>query len=214
VIVVGLTGSIGMGKSNAAKVLRRLGIPVHDADAEVHRLLGPGGPAVKPVAAAFPEALAGNRIDRKKLGDLVFGNTEALRRLESILHPLVRRSSRAFLAQAARRGAATVVLDIPLLFESGAGRTLDAVIVVTAPAMIQRQRVLMRSGMTEEKFQSILARQVPDREKRRRATFVVQTGGHLGQTFRQLRRIVRQIKQFGAEGCGGRRWRPGPSRSP
>jgi len=211
-IVVGLTGSIGMGKSNAAKVLRRLGVPVHDADAEVHRLLGPGGRAVRPVAAAFPQALAGDRIDRKTLGDLVFGNTEALRRLESILHPLVRRSSRAFLMAAAQRGTPIVVLDIPLLFESGARRTVDAVIVVTAPPAVQRRRVLMRPGMTEEKFRAILARQVPDSEKRRRATFVVQTGGHLGSTFRQLQRIVRQIAQFQAEGWRSRCWPPRSTR--
>ena len=193
-IILGLTGSIGMGKSNAATMLRRLGVPVHDADAAVHRLLGPGGRAVKRVAAAFPEALAGNRIDRKRLGDRVFGDTPALRRLESILHPLVRESSQAFLAQSARRRARLVVLDIPLLFESGIEDSVDGVIVVTAPAAIQRQRVMRRPGMTAEKFRAILARQVPDSEKRRRATYVVRTGGHLGDTLAQLRRVVRRAK--------------------
>jgi dephospho-CoA kinase len=194
-IIVGLTGSIGMGKSNAAAALRKLGIPVHDADAAVHRLLGPGGGAVRPVAAAFPAAHVGNRIDRKILGDLVFGNTEALRKLESIIHPLVRRSSRLFLQQAALGRRPIVVLDIPLLYESRGENAVDLVIVVSAPSQIQRQRVLSRSGMTEAKFRSILARQVPDREKRRRADFVVQTGGHRGDTWRQLARVVRQIRR-------------------
>ncbi len=193
-IVVGLTGSIGMGKSNAAHVLRHLGVPVHDADSAVHRLLGSGGAAVRPVAALFPEALAGNRIDRTLLGDKVFGNTDALKKLEGILHPLVRRSSRAFLAAARRRGEKLVVLDIPLLYESRGEKTVDRVIVVSAPPAIQRQRVLTRPGMTEAKFRAILARQLPDSEKRRRADFVVRTGGHRGETYRQLRRIVAQLK--------------------
>ena len=193
-IVVGLTGSIGMGKSNAAIALRHLGVPVHDADAAVHTLLGPGGRAVAKVAAVFPQALASNRIDRKILGDLVFGDTPALRRLEGILHPLVRKSSRNFLAAAARRHAPIAVLDIPLLYESGGEKTVDAVIVVSAPRQIQRQRVLARRGMTEEKFRAILTRQVPDIEKRRRATYVVFTGGHRGETFRQLKKIVRLLK--------------------
>jgi dephospho-CoA kinase len=193
-IVVGLTGSIGMGKSNAAHVLRRLGVPVHDADGAVHKLMGPGGRAVRKVAEAFPQALAGNRIDRKVLGDLVFGDTPALRRLEAIIHPLVRQSSRAFLAAAARRRARIAVLDIPLLYESGNDRTVDAVIVVSAPRQIQRQRVMARPGMTEEKFRAILARQVPDVEKRRRADYVVFTGGHRGETFRQLKRIVSDLR--------------------
>ena len=194
-IVLGLTGSIGMGKSNAATMLRRLGVPVHDADAAVHRLLGPGGSAVRRVAEIFPAALVGNRIDRKRLGDLVFGDTAALRRLESILHPMVRKSSRDFLGWARRRRLPVVVLDIPLLFESGADTTVDRVIVVSAPKSIQRLRVLARPGMTEEKFRAILARQVPDAEKRRRADYVVMTGGPLGQTWRQLRLILRDARR-------------------
>jgi dephospho-CoA kinase len=196
-IVVGLTGSIGMGKSNAAHVLRRLGVPVHDADGAVHLLMGPGGRAVLKVAEAFPQALAGNRIDRKVLGDLVFGDTPALRRLEAIIHPLVRQSSRTFLAAAARRRARIAVLDIPLLYESGGDKMVDAVIVVSAPRQIQRQRVMARPGMTEEKFRAILARQVPDVEKRRRADYVVFTGGHRGETFRQLKRIVGELRMTG-----------------
>jgi dephospho-CoA kinase len=183
-----------MGKSNAASALRHLGVPVHDADAAVHRLLGPGGRAVRKVAELFPEALRGDRIDRKILGDRVFGDSDALRRLEAIVHPMVRQSSRAFVMAAARRGERLVVLDIPLLFESRGERTVDAVIVVSAPPQIQRQRVLGRPGMTEEKFRSILARQVPDREKRRRADYVVRSGGHRGDTYRQLKRIVFDIR--------------------
>ena len=196
-IVVGLTGSIGMGKSNAAHVLRRLGVPVHDADGAVHALMGPGGRAVRKVAEVFPQALAGNRIDRKILGDLVFGDTPALRRLEAIIHPLVRQSSRAFLAAARRQRARIAVLDIPLLYESGGDKSVDAVIVVSAPKQIQRQRVMARPGMTDEKFRAILGRQVPDAEKRRRADYVVATGGHRGETFRQLKRIVRELRTAG-----------------
>ena len=150
-----------MGKSNAAHVLQRLGVPVHDADGAVHKLMGPGGRAVRKVAEIFPQALAGNRIDRKVLGDLVFGDTPALRRLEAIIHPLVRQSSSAFLAAARRRRARIAVLDIPLLYESGGEKSVDAVIVVSAPKQIQRQRVMARPGMTEEKFRAIVARQVP-----------------------------------------------------
>jgi dephospho-CoA kinase len=193
-IVVGLTGSIGMGKSTAAMMLRRLRVPVHDADGAVHRLLGPGGGAVAAVAAVFPEALAGNRIDRRRLGDLVFGDTPRLRRLEGILHPLVRRSSRRFLMTAASRRAPVAVLDIPLLFESRGEGTVDTVVVVSAPAFIQRQRVMARPGMTAAKFHAILARQLPDCEKRRRADFVIRTGGPLGETFRQLRAVIQALK--------------------
>jgi dephospho-CoA kinase len=209
-IVVGLTGSIGMGKSNAASVLRRLRVPVHDADAAVHRLLGPGGRAVRPVGAAFPESLREDRIDRKILGDLVFGDTPKLKRLEAILHPLVRRSSRAFLMSAALRRERLVVLDIPLLFESGGENAVDLVIVVSAPPRIQRQRVLARPGMSEPKFGAILARQVPDHEKRRRAQFVVRSGGHRGETFRQVRQIVDAIRKMKITGTHWPPRRQGP----
>ena len=193
-LIVGLTGSIGMGKSNAARMLRRLGLPVHDADAAVHRLLGPGGRAVPQVAALFPSALVDGRIDRKRLGDAVFGDGPSLRRLEAILHPMVRQSTEAFLAAAARRGVPVVILDIPLLFENNLERTVDRVIVASAPSFVQRQRVLARRGMTAEKFESILARQTPDREKRRRADIVVTTGGSFGETFRQIKKAVRRFR--------------------
>jgi dephospho-CoA kinase len=204
-IIVGLTGSIGMGKSSTAAMLRRLGVPVHDADAQVHRLLGRGGAAVKPVAAAFPQTLAEDHIDRKRLGDAVFADRYALRRLESILHPLVREAARSFLMKAARNRARIVILDIPLLFESGRDADVDAVIVVTAPPTVQRQRVMARPGMTGDKFRAILSRQVPDIQKRRRADYVILTGGHFGQTFQQVRAILRRIAQAQTK---GRHWPP------
>ena len=193
-IRIGLTGSIGMGKSTAAAVLRRLGLPVHDADAAVHRLMERGGAAVAAVAAAFPGVEVEGRIDRARLGAQVLGDDAALKRLEGILHPLVRAEARAFLAKQARLHRPLAVLDIPLLYETGGDKLCDAVIVVSAPAMIQRARVLRRPGMTEEKMQAILARQLPDAEKRRRADFVVQTGLTKGHSLRQLSAIVTLLK--------------------
>jgi dephospho-CoA kinase len=198
-IVLGLTGSIGMGKSTAAAMLRRLGVPVHDADATVHRLLGPGGGAVAPVARAFPggaieDARTGRtRIDRAALGRLVFADSAALHRLEAILHPLVRADERRFRRRMQARHVPLIVLDIPLLFESGGDRRCDATLVVTAPARIQRARVMARQGMTEERFAAILAKQMPDAEKRRRADFVVQTGLGRNATLRRLAAIVRLL---------------------
>ncbi|MGK9165978.1 dephospho-CoA kinase [Inquilinus limosus] len=201
--ILGLTGSIGMGKSTAAAMLRRDGVAVHDADAVVHDLLRRGGAAVPAVAAAFPEAVRDGAVDRRALGALVFGKPEALRRLEAILHPLVRRRMRRFLQQAGRRGDRLVVLDIPLLFETGGERFCDAVAVVSAPRLLQRQRVLTRPGMTREKFAAILAAQMPDREKRRRADWVVPTGLGRRPTRLALRAVRRQ-----ALARPGRRWRP------
>jgi dephospho-CoA kinase len=193
-IVLGLTGSLGMGKSAASAMLRRLGVPVHDADASVHRLMGPGGAAVAKVASSFPEALAGDRIDRTRLGQRVFGDPAALRRLEAILHPLVRAEERRFLAAARRRRVPVVVLDIPLLLETGGERRVDGVIVVTAPLWLQRQRVLRRPGMTEERLRAVEAQQMPDAEKRRRATWVVPTGLSRSATLRRLKAILRQVR--------------------
>ena len=189
-VIVGLTGSIGMGKSTAVAMLRRMGLPVHDADAAVHRLMAPGGRAVPAIAAAFPAAVKDGTVDRKRLGDLVFQDPAARRRLEAILHPLVRRATRAFLRREARLGAPLAVLDIPLLFETGGERLCDAVIVVSAPSAVQESRVLSRPGMTAEKLEGIRAAQVPDAEKRRRADFVVPTDRGKPETLRQLRRIV------------------------
>jgi dephospho-CoA kinase len=202
-VILGLTGSIGMGKSAAATMLRRLGIPVHDADAVVHRLLGKGGAAVPLVARAFPQAVADGVVDRPTLGRLVFGNSPALKRLEAIVHPLVRQSTVRFLAAAARARRRLVVLDVPLLLESGGGRYCDAVAVVSAPGFLQAQRVLRRPGMTPARYAAILARQMPDREKRRRADIVVTTGLGKGRTYRQLARAVRAARRR-----RGRAWSP------
>jgi dephospho-CoA kinase len=175
-VVLGLTGSIAMGKSTAAQGFRALEVPVFDADAAVHRLLGPGGAAVASVAEAFPDCGRDGAIDRTKLGRLAFGDASALARLEALLHPLVRDAERRFLSQAAAARRPLVVLDIPLLFETGAERRVDAVAVVSAPAFLQRQRALRRAGMTGARLAAIRARQLADAEKRRRADFVIATG--------------------------------------
>jgi dephospho-CoA kinase len=196
VIVLGLTGSIGMGKSTAAAMLRRLGVPLFDADAAVHRLLAPGGAAVAAVAAAFPGVRnETGAINRQLLGRLVFGDAEALRRLEGILHPLVRQAEQRFVARTRGRREPLVVLDIPLLFESGGVARCDFVLVVSAPARLQRERVLRRPGMSESRFAGILRAQMADREKRRRADFVVATALGRGVTFRRLKAIVRVLRQ-------------------
>lgn len=189
-VILGLTGSIGMGKSTAADNFRRLGVPVHDADEAVHRLLAKGGQAVGRIAELFPGAVDGGAVDRATIAREVFEDLEALERLEAVLHPMVRRSEAAFLGAAARRGCRLVVLDIPLLFETSADARCDAVVVVSCPRFIQELRVMKRPGMTRERFESILARQVPDVAKRRRADFVVLTG--LGRAFglNQIRNIV------------------------
>lgn len=195
-IILGLTGSIAMGKSNAATALRRLGVPLFDADAEVHRLMAPGGAAVQRVEAAFPGARdeAGG-IDRQRLGRLVFGEPAALRRLEGILHPMVRAAERRFVARARARRERLVVLDIPLLFESGGVERCDLVLVVSAPMRLQRERALRRPGMSESRFADVLRAQMPDREKRRRADFVVVTALDRGTTFRRLKGIVGSLRQ-------------------
>ena len=194
-IVLGLTGSIGMGKSAAAATLRRLGVPLFDADAEVHRLLGPGGKGVGLVDAAFPGVRSdAGGIDRRLLGQLVFRDPPALRRLEGILHPMVRRAERRFVARARARRAPLVVLDIPLLFESGSIERCDFVLVVSAPLRLQRERVMRRAGMSESRFADILRAQLPDREKRRRADFVVATALGRSVTFRRLKAIVRTLR--------------------
>jgi dephospho-CoA kinase len=178
-IVVGLTGSIGMGKSTAARQLRRLGMLVHDADAVVHDLLSRGGVAVPAIAAAFPGAVKDGAVDRAALGARVFHDTDALRRLEAIIHPLVRRAEQRFLARARRQRRRLVVLDIPLLFETGGQRRCDAVAVVSAPPFVQARRVLARPGMTMARLEAIRRKQMPDREKRRRADVIIPTGcGH------------------------------------
>jgi dephospho-CoA kinase len=208
-IVLGLTGSIGMGKSTAAGMLRRLGVPLFDADAAVHRLLGPGGKAVAAVENLFPGVRDdAGAIDRHRLGTRVFGDPAALRRLETVLHPMVRQAETRFVRQARAHGESLVVLDIPLLYETGAPERCDYVLVVSAPARVQRERVMRRPGMTESRFAGILRAQMPDREKRRRADFVVPTGLGRGSTFRRLRRVVAGLRQRQAAGrpgsCGTR----------
>ena len=193
--VLCLTGSIGMGKSTAADTFRRLHVPVFDADATVHRLQGPGGRAVAPIAAAFPGTVRntprGPRVDREALRRAVLGDDAALSRLERIVHPLVRDEERRFLSAARRRGEPLVVLDIPLLFETRGEGRCDAVLVVTAPPGVQRSRVLRRPGMTPGRLRAILARQVPDSEKRRRADHVVRTGLSRFHAQRAIRAIVK-----------------------
>jgi len=193
--VLGLTGSIGMGKSTAARMLRRLGVPVHDADAAVHRLMVKGGRAVPEIARAFPEVVVNGAVDRQRLGARVFRDPAALRRLEAILHPMVRQEARDFVKRQRRRGAPVVVLDIPLLFETGGERLCDAVIVVSAPRFVQDARVLRRPGMTRERLAEIRARQLADAVKRRRADHVVPTGLSKRETLRELRRIVKIWRQ-------------------
>jgi len=196
VIILGLTGSIGMGKSTAAATLRRLGVPVFDADAVVHRLLGPRGAAVSVVEAAFPGVRdAAGGIDRQRLGQRVFRDQPALRRLEAIIHPMVRLAEKRFVARERARRSPLVVLDIPLLFESGGIRRCDYVVVVSAPARLQRERVMRRPGMSESRFADILRAQLPDREKRRRADFVVATALGRGVAFRRLKAIVRMLRR-------------------
>lgn len=187
-----------MGKSTAAAALRRLGLPVFDADAVVHRLLAPGGGAVTAVAAAF-EAVRSNAggIDRALLGRRVFGDRAALARLEVILHPRVEAAEKRFLARAQARRAAIAVLDIPLLFETGSERRCDYVLVLSAPPWLQRQRVMRRSGMSEQRLRAVLQQQMPDREKRRRADFVVPTGLNRNYTLRRLRAVVASLQGKG-----------------
>ncbi|MFN8759199.1 MAG: dephospho-CoA kinase [Tagaea sp.] len=188
---IGLTGSIAMGKSTAARLFGRLGIPVYDADAAIHALLAKGGAGVSPVAKAFAGVKTNGAIDRAKLGRTVFADPAALARLEAILHPLAARARDAFLARHRRSRTKRVVLDVPLLFETGGERRCDLVVVVSASATIQRQRALARPGMTREKLAGILARQMPDARKRRRGDVVAVTGLGLLPTLRALKRAVR-----------------------
>jgi dephospho-CoA kinase len=197
-IVLGLTGSIGMGKSTTAKMFAEAGVPVHDSDEAVHRLYA--GKAAPLVEAAFPGTVAGGVVDRAKLGARVLGDAAALKRLEAIIHPLVRADADAFLARHRNAGAPIVVLDIPVLFETGGRNRVDKVVVVTAPAETQRERVLARPGMTEEKLDSILARQVPDVEKRRQADFVVDTGQGLDAARTQVNAIITELIGVGKPG--------------
>jgi dephospho-CoA kinase len=193
-LLIGLTGSIGMGKTETAGMFAQLGIPVYDADAAVHRLYAPGGEAVAAIARVFPECVDGGRVDRACLSAKLRTDSAALARLEEIVHPLVAREQEAFIARASAEGTTLVVLDIPLLFETGADRRVDAVVVVTAPHDIQRARVLARPGMSEELFEQILSRQLPDVDKREQAHFVVETDKGISHAFRQVKQIVSELR--------------------
>lgn len=193
-VILGLTGSIGMGKSTAADMLRRLGVPVCDSDRVVHDLLAKGGAAVQPVEGAVQGVVRDGAVDHKLLADRVFNDPEALRRLEAVLHPMVHETQTRFLKHAAGRGESLVALDVPLLFETGTDWRCDAVIVVSAPMFLQAARVLGRHGMTPKRFKGVLSRQMPDAEKRRRADFVVQTGLGRRYTLQRLGEIVKMMR--------------------
>jgi dephospho-CoA kinase len=191
---VGLTGSIGMGKSTTAAMFREAGIPVYDADAAVHDLYDVGGLAVDPVGAAFPGVVKDGRVDREELRKRVLGDPEALKKLNAIVHPLVGLDRISFFENAERAGADIVVLDIPLLFETGGHERVDCIVVASAPAAMQRERVLARPGMTPERLDAILAQQTPDAEKRTRADFVVDTGQGLEHARAQVAEIVAKLR--------------------
>jgi dephospho-CoA kinase len=186
-IVIGLTGSIGMGKSTVAQMFAEEGAPAFNSDEAVHALYAKGGAAVAPVSAAFPGVEKDGAIDRQALSARVVDNPEAIKKLEAIVHPLVRQAQAAFLEQHRKAGARAVVLDIPLLFEGGGSKLVDKIVVVSAPADVQRARVLARQGMSEEKFAFILSRQTPDAQKRARADVVIDTGCSLEETRAQVR---------------------------
>ncbi|MCQ0987016.1 dephospho-CoA kinase [Jiella marina] len=191
-IIVGLTGSIGMGKSTTAELFSEAGLPVHSADAAVHRLYA--GAAAPQIEAAFPGTVIDGVVDRDRLGRQVLVDREALKRLEAIVHPLVGEVELAFVEEARAAGAPAAILDIPLLFETGADRRCDRIVVVSAPEDVQRRRVLARPGMSEEKFRQILEKQVPDAEKRARADYLIDTGTGLDDARRQVGAIVRMLK--------------------
>ena len=189
--VLGLTGSLGMGKSATAKMFAEEGVPVHDADAAVHDLYE--GAAAPLIEAAFPGTTTAGKVDRDKLAQRVLGDSAALEKLETIVHPLVRRAEQAFLNEATRKGACVAILDIPLLFETGSEGRCDAVVVVSAPPEIQRARAFERPGMTKQKFAAILAKQMPDADKRARADFVVDTSKGFNAARAQVRDILTRI---------------------
>ena len=189
--ILGLTGSLGMGKSITAGFFAEAGVPVHDADAVVHRLYE--GEAVAAIAAAFPGTTTNGKVDRAKLAARVLDEPDALQRLEAIVHPLVRAAEARFLADARARGAEVVLLDIPLLLETASDQRVDAIVVASAPSAVQQQRVLERPGMTQEKFDALLAQQIPDSEKRRRGDFVVDTSRGFDAARAQVREILRAV---------------------
>ena len=192
-IVLGVTGSIAMGKSTVSTMLSHLNNPLHDADKTVHGLMSVNGKAYHEIAKSFPGAIRINGVDRRKLGQEVFGNPEKLKQLENILHPLVREARNQFVKQQSRDRSRLVILDVPLLYETGGDKDCDKVLVASAPYFIQKQRALARHGMTQKKFHDILKRQLSDREKRRRADFIVPTGLGKAHTYRALKRLIRNL---------------------
>jgi dephospho-CoA kinase len=192
-IVIGLTGSIGMGKSTTARILKSMGFPVHSADRAIHKTLQREGKGVKQVARLFPEAMKKNAINRKRLGEIVFAEPAKLKKLEKILHPYAERTAQQFITGAAKKKAKAIVLEIPLLFETKAEKFCDITICVTAPRRIQKERVLKRRGMTKAKFHAILKRQLPDKEKRRRADYVIDTSKSYTNTKKQLIEALNDI---------------------
>ena len=193
--VIGLTGSIGMGKSTTAAMFREAGIPVYDADAAVHEAYDVGGIAVGPVGEAFPGVVKDGRVDREELRKRVLGNPDALKMLNGIVHPIVGRARAAVFEDAEAKGADMVILDVPLIFETGGEKNMHKVIVVSAPADMQRERVLAREGMTPERLDAILAQQVPDAEKRARADYVVDTGQGLEKAREQVAAIIADLRK-------------------
>lgn len=194
-IILGLTGSIGMGKSTTAQMFMDEGIPVYDADAAVHKLYSAGGAAVGKIEIVFPGVLdSDGNIDRQKLGKVVLGDRDAMKRLEAIVHPLVQAEREKFLNTHLTEKAILVVLDIPLLFETGSENLADKILVVTAPEDVQKQRVMSRAGMTIEKFESILNKQLPDAEKRKKADFIIDTNQGMDQAREDVRGIIQTLK--------------------
>jgi len=191
--ILGLTGGIGMGKSTAAAAFRRARIPVFDADAAVHNLQARGGRAVRAIEAAFPGTVQDGAVDREKLRQSVLGKPGAPAQLERILHPMVEQEEHAFVARARRRGSRAVILDIPLLFETGGDRRVDCVVVVSAPRAVQMHRISARRRMSSADIAAVIARQMPDVEKRRRADIVVRTGLSRHNSLKALRRLIRQV---------------------
>ena len=196
---VGLTGSIGMGKTETAKLFARLGLPVFDADATVHALYAPDGAGTAAIAARFPDAVTPAGVDRARLAKIVAADASALRELEALIHPLVRDAEDRFINAARARNEDLVILDIPLLFETGRDKTMDALVVVSAPEAVQRARVLKRTGMTPEKLEAILARQVPDAKKRAQADFVIETDKGLDHALAQVKRVAAELRRLAAE---------------
>lgn len=192
-IILGLTGGIGMGKSTAAGAFRRARIPVFDADAAVHRLQARGGRAVRAIAEAFPGTVRDGAVDRSTLRHIVLGNPDALTRLEGILHPMVRQEEHDFVARARRRGDRAVVLDIPLLLETGGDQRVDRIVVVSAPRDVQTHRIRARRRMSDSDIAAVIARQMPDREKRRRADVVIRTGLSRNVSLKALSRLINEV---------------------